>query len=173
MTETYEFPTPTTAWLVCLFFVLSKTRREGLQSIEGDLDALKTEESLFRNFPQTMQAPYLEFATDVLRMAVAGNMNTEDLSVYAEHAIAGHAVAGGADLQILKTIWLTLWASLSGYAPHHAVEFGRQAVPVAIKPTHAELEAEYRGLSQRGYKGLGWRRFSAETDELVDDFLDS
>ncbi len=103
----------------------------------------------------------------------AGNMNAEDLSVYAEHAIAGHAVAGGADMQLLKTIWLTLWASLSGFAPHHAVEFGRQAVPVAIKPTYAELEVEYRGLSQRGYKGLGWRRFSAETDELVDDFMDS
>ncbi len=173
MTETYEFPNPTTAWLVCLFFVLSKTRREGLQSIEGDLDALNTQESMFRDFPQTLQAPYLEFATDVLRMAVAGNMNAEDLSVYAEHAIAGHAVAGGADMQLLKTIWLTLWASLSGYAPHHAVEFGRQAVPVAIKPTHAALEAEYRGLSQRGYKGTGWRRVQAAVDASVDEFMDS
>ena len=53
------------------------------------------------------------------------------------------------------------------------MEFGRQAVPVAIKPTHAELEAEYRGLSKRGYQGLGWRRYPNETDELVDDFLDS
>ena len=98
----------------------------------------------------------MKFATDVLRLAISVNLNAAKVTVYVEHASAGHADEGLANIHLLKTIWLTLWASMSGYAPHHAA-----------------LAAEYRGLSQRGYKGLGWRRFSAETDELVDDFLDS
>jgi len=173
MSETYEYPTPYMAWLVCLYFVLSKARREGLMALEGDVDEPHGEQSLFRDFPQTLQEPYLEFATDLLRLAVSGHLNAEEVAVYVAHAIAGHAEEGQANLHLLKTIWLTLWASLSGYSPQSAVEFGRQAIPVRVKPTHTALETECRSLSNRGYEGTGWRRVEAHMAAAVEQFLDS
>ena len=173
MTETYEFPTPFTAWLVCIYFVLQKARRDGLMSIEGDVDTPHAEKSLFRDFPQTLQEPYLEFATDLLRVALGGNLNADEVSLYVEHAIAGHTEAGVANIQLLKTIWLIIRSAMMGYTPHEAIEFGRQAIPVAIKPTYAALKAEYQSLSQRGYQGLGLITPKATTDVLVEKFMDS
>ena len=117
MSDTYEYPTPYLAWLVCLFFLLSKIRKEGLFSIEGDVDDPSGEKSIFKDFPQTLSEPYLEFATDLFRLAVDGNLNTKKVSVYAEHAIAGHIEDGQVNIHLLKAIWLTFWATLSGYSP--------------------------------------------------------
>ncbi len=173
MSETYEYPTPYMAWLVCLFFVLSKARREGLMSLEGDADEPYGEKSMFRDFPQTLEEPYLEFATDLLRLAVRGNLNAPEVTVYVEHAIAGHAEEGLANIHLLKTIWLTLWASMSGYSPSCSVEFGRQAIPVPEKPKCLELEAECRSLDRRGYKGTGWRRVEFQMEKAVEQFMAS
>lgn len=173
MSETYEYPTPYMAWLVCLYFVLSKARREGLMSLEVDVDEPHGEKSMFRDFPQTLEEPYLEFATDLLRMMVGGNLNSEEVAVYVEHAIAGHAAEGKANTHLLKTIWLTLWSSMSGYSPHSAVEFGRQAIPMREKPKFLDLEAQCRGLYKRGYRGTGWRRVEAEINSEIDRFMDS
>ena len=173
MSETYEYPTPYMAWLVCIYFVLSKARREGLMSLEGDVDEPYGDQSIFKDFPQTLEEPYLEFATDLLRMTVSGNLNAAEVAVYVEHAIAGHAEEGQANIHLLKTIWLALWASMSGYSPHASVEFGRQAIPVRDKPKHAALEVECRSLSNRGYKGTGWRRVEASMEAAVKRFIDS
>ncbi len=173
MSETYEYPTPYMAWLVCLFFVLSKARREGLMSLEGDADEPYGEKSMFRDFPQTLEEPYLEFATDLLRLAVSGTLNAMEVTVYVEHAIAGHEEEGQANIYLLKTIWLTMWASMSGYSPNASIEFGRQAIPVRDKPKCLELEAEVRSLSKRDYRGTGWRRVEAQMEAEVDRFIDS
>jgi len=173
VSETYEYPTPYMAWLVCLFFVLSKARREGLMSLEGDVDDPQGDRSMFRDFPQTLEEPYLEFATDLLRLAVSGNLNAPEVSVYVEHAIAGHAEEGQVNIHLLKTIWLTLWASMSRYAPASSLEFGRQAIPVRNKPKHAALQAEFRCLRDRGYDGTGWRRVEANMEAAVERFMSS
>lgn len=127
------------AWLVALYEVLAKVRREGLMAIEADAEAPQAADSVFARHPLTMQCPYLDFAADLLRLMVGGNLDAGDVEVYAEHAIRGFA-AGGADAALLQCIWLTLWASLRGYAPQVAVEFGRQAIPVAQKPGFLDLE---------------------------------
>lgn len=173
MSETYEYSTPYMAWLVCLYFVLSKARKEGLMALEGDVEEPYGEKSMFKDFPQTLEEPYLEFATDLLRLAISGNLNATEVAVYVEHAIAGHVEEGQTNIHLLKTIWLTLWASMSGYSPSSSVEFGRQAIPVREKPRCLELEAECRSLRDRGYIGTGWRRAEAQMEAAVERFMES
>ena len=142
----FEYDNLHVAWLSCLFAVVSKVRKEGLMSIENDVEEPSHEDSVFARFPQVNRQPYLEFATDVLRMMVAGNLCAAEMQVYAECAIEGLRQAGAehfrerVDESLLKTIWMTLWASMNGYAPQTAIEIGRQAVPVKYKPSFVELE---------------------------------
>lgn len=157
------------AWLVCLGCLLHRVRCEGLMSIEWLIEAPLEEGSLFTRFPQVLEAPYLTFATDILRMMVGGNLNTDDMQVYAGHAIVSLMAGDGAvspnsvDESLLKTIWLTLWAGMKGYAPQVALEFGRQAIPVKQKLTYSELEKIFkstRGIcrkSESRCEGLEWQ----------------
>jgi len=166
------------AWLVCLYVVLSKVRREGLMSIEADIEYCARPESVFHQFPQTQTQPYLEFAADVLRMMVGGNLNGEELTVYAEHYIAGLTAKGGvfsgagADESLLRTIWLSLWAAMNGYAPQVAVEFGRQGVPVKLKPAFAELEELLR-TSRSQSRQQGKQRREGGLDAAAESFIAS
>ena len=49
---------------------------------------------------------------------------------------------GTKELQCIKT---TLLASMQGYAPQVAVEFGRKVLYSADRPTFAELESHVKG----------------------------
>ena len=165
------------AWLVCLYAVFSKIRREGLMSIEWHVESPEEEHSLFRSFPQTLEQPYLEFATDVLRMMVGGNLNADELKVYADHYIANlmtndGASSGGVNESLLRTIWLSLWAATSGYAPQIAVEFGRQAVPTKLKPSFIELENLLREARTLARQHSSKRR-EGSLDAAVDSFVAS
>lgn len=152
--QPYLYANAHTAWLVCLFTLMNKSRREGLIAIERDIESHEGSPA-FVLFPQTQEQPYCEFATDILRMMVAGNLDPVNLEVYANHYIAGLMTSkdtfpSGVDESLLWTIWLTLWAAMCGYAPQVAVEFGRQGVPVKLKPSFIELEGlvkEFRAAS--------------------------
>ena len=85
-----------------LFDVLSKVRKEGLMSIEGDID--KPEESpLFSKYPGVLSDHHIvEFMTDYLRLMVSGNMdafqieNLMDNEIETHHhegAVPGHCIA--------------------------------------------------------------------------------
>lgn len=196
-----------------LFDVLSKVRKEGLMSIEGDID--RPEESpLFSKYPGVMSDHHIvEFMTDYLRLMVSGNMdafqieNLMDNEIETHHhegAVPGHCIAKlgdglpafgivaavmgvvhtmesvgipPAELGILiahalvgtflgillaygfvsplsslleqkleestkmfQCVKVTLLASLNGYAPALAVEFGRKVLYSTERPTFAELE---------------------------------
>jgi chemotaxis protein MotA len=196
-----------------LFDVLSKVRKEGLMSIEGDID--RPEESpLFSKYPGVMADHHIvEFMTDYLRLMVSGNMdafqieNLMDNEIETHHhegAVPGHCIAKlgdglpafgivaavmgvvhtmesvgipPAELGILiahalvgtflgillaygfvgplaslleqkleestkmfQCVKVTLLASLNGYAPALAVEFGRKVLYSTERPTFAELE---------------------------------
>ncbi len=49
---------------------------------------------------------------------------------------------GTKEFQVIKT---TLLASMQGYAPQVAVEFGRKVLYSTERPTFAELEAHVKG----------------------------
>lgn len=199
--------------LALLFEILSKVRKEGLMSIEGDIETPDAS-PLFSKYPSIVNDHHLiEFMTDYLRLMVSGNMdalqieNLMDNELETHHhegAVAAHCIAKlgdglpafgivaavmgvvhtmesvgappaelgmliahalvGTFLGILlaygfvgplsglleqkldeasKTFQctkITLLASLNGYAPALAVEFGRKVLYSTERPTFLELE---------------------------------
>jgi chemotaxis protein MotA len=199
--------------MTLLFEVLSKVRKEGLMSIEGDVEAPE-ESPLFGKYPNVMKNHHLtEFITDYLRLMVSGNMdpfqiqNLMDNEIETHHAegeVPVHCIAKlgdglpafgivaavmgvvhtmesvhlpPAELGILiahalvgtflgillaygfvgplsslleqklhesskafECVKVTLLASLNGYAPSLAVEFGRKVLYTPERPSFSELE---------------------------------
>jgi chemotaxis protein MotA len=196
-----------------LFDVLSKVRKEGLMSIEGDIEAPE-QSPVFSKYPAVLADHHVvEFMTDYLRLMVSGNMdafqieNLMDNEIETHHhegAVPAHTIAKlgdglpafgivaavmgvvhtmesvgippselglliahalvGTFLGILlaygfvgplaslleqkleesskmfQCVKVTLLASLNGYAPALAVEFGRKVLYSTERPTFAELE---------------------------------
>jgi chemotaxis protein MotA len=196
-----------------LFDVLSKVRKEGLMSIEGDIEAPE-QSPVFSKYPAVLADHHIvEFITDYLRLMVSGNMdafqieNLMDNEIETHHhegAVPAHCIAKlgdglpafgivaavmgvvhtmesvglpPAELGILiahalvgtflgillaygfigplsslleqkleestkmfQTVKVTLLASLNGYAPALAVEFGRKVLYSTERPTFVELE---------------------------------
>ncbi len=200
-----------------LFEVLSKVRKEGLMSIEGDIDAPQ-ESPLFSKYPGVLGDHHVvEFMTDYLRLMVSGNMDAFQIENLMDNEIETHhhegmvpaaciaklgdalpafgivaAVMGvvhtmesvgippselgiliahalvGTFLGILLAygfvgplatlleqkleesskmfhcVKVTLLASLNGYAPALAVEFGRKVLFSTERPTFSELEVHIK-----------------------------
>ena len=196
-----------------LFDVLSKVRKEGLMSIEGDIEAPEAS-PLFSKYPLVLADHHIiEFMADYLRLMVSGNMdafqieNLMDNEIDTHHhegAVPAHVIAKlgdglpafgivaavmgvvhtmesvgipPAELGILiakalvgtflgillaygfvaplaslleqkldesskmfQCVKVTLLASLNGYAPALAVEFGRKVLYSTERPSFAELE---------------------------------
>jgi len=203
--------------LAMLFEILAKVRKEGLMSIEGDIENPEAS-PIFSKYPSLVHDHHvMEFVTDYLRMMVGGNLNTVeieslmDVELETHHHEAedpGHVVAkvagavpafgivvavmgvvnvmgsvgsppavlgkmiGGAlvgtflgiliaygfvepvanllekkakeDGVIFKMIKMVLLASMSGYAPQVAIEFGRKTLGSHDRPGFTELEEELK-----------------------------
>lgn len=199
--------------MALLFDVLSKVRKEGLMSIEGDIEAPE-ESPLFSKYPAVLANHHVvEFMTDYLRLMVSGNMdafqieNLMDNEIETHHhegSVPAHVIAKlgdglpafgivaavmgvvhtmesvglpPAELGILiakalvgtflgillsygfigplatvleqkldesskmfQCVKVSLLASLNGYAPALAVEFGRKVLYSTERPSFAELE---------------------------------
>jgi chemotaxis protein MotA len=206
------------ALMAMLYDTLTKARKEGLMSIEGDIE--EPEKSpLFSRYAEVSADHHLmEFITDYLRMMVSGNLNALEIenlmdneidthhheAMVPSHAIQtvadgmpafgivaavmgvvhtmgsvgrppselgqmiAHALVGtflgilfaygfigpiaklieakvdesSKELQCVK---VTLLASMQGYAPAVAVEFGRKVLYSTERPTFAELENHVKG----------------------------
>jgi chemotaxis protein MotA len=199
--------------MTLLFEILTKVRKEGLMSIEGDIDAPE-ESAIFTKYPTVLADHHIiEFITDYLRLMVSGNMdafqieNLMDNEIDTHHAegeIPVHCIAKLGDgfpafgivaavmgvvhtmasvglppaelgilianalvgtflgillaygfvspissvleqklhesSKVFQCIKVTLLASLNGYAPALAVEFGRKVLFSTERPTFSELE---------------------------------
>ncbi len=199
--------------MALLYELLSKTRKEGLMSIERDIEA-PNESALFGKYPKIQADHHLiEFITDYLRIMVSGNLNSfeienlmdneiethhheaeipshavarvgdglpafgivaavmgvvhtmesvgappSELGIMIAHALVGTflgillaygfaaplaAILGqsaGEATKILQTVKVTLLASLQGYPPALAVEFGRKVLYSTERPSFQELE---------------------------------
>ena len=92
--------------LAMLFEVLAKVRKEGLMSIENDVEN-PHESPIFGKYPAISDDHHvMEFITDYLRMMVGGNLNAleienlMDIEIETHHhevMVPGHVVAGIAD----------------------------------------------------------------------------
>lgn len=203
--------------LAMLFEILAKVRKEGLMSIEGDIENPDAS-PIFSKYSNLVHDHHvMEFVTDYLRMMVGGNLNTVEIESlmdvelethHHEAAEPGHVVSslagavpafgivvavmgvvnvmgsvgsppavlgkmiGGAlvgtflgilisygfvepvaklleqkaneGATIYKTIKMVLLASMSGYAPQVAIEFGRKALGAGVRPSFIELEEELK-----------------------------
>lgn len=199
--------------MTMLFEILTKVRKEGLMSIEGDIDSPE-ESAIFTKYPTVLADHHIiEFITDYLRLMVSGNMdafqieNLMDNEIDTHHAegeIPVHCIAKLGDgfpafgivaavmgvvhtmasvglppaelgilianalvgtflgillaygfvspissvleqklhesSKVFQCIKVTLLASLNGYAPALAVEFGRKVLFSTERPTFNELE---------------------------------
>ncbi|GGI16228.1 MAG: flagellar motor stator protein MotA [Oxalicibacterium faecigallinarum] len=199
--------------MTLLFEILSKVRKEGLMSIEGDVESPE-ESPIFSKYPAVLADHHLtEFMTDYLRLMVSGNMdafqieNLMDNEIETHHAegeIPVHCIAKLGDgfpafgivaavmgvvhtmasvglppaelgilianalvgtflgillaygfvsplssvleqklhesSKVFQCVKVTLLASLNGYAPALAVEFGRKVLFSTERPSFSELE---------------------------------
>ncbi|GHU37045.1 flagellar motor protein MotA [Betaproteobacteria bacterium] len=92
--------------LAMLFEVLAKVRKEGLMSIENDVEN-PHDSPVFSKYPSISRDHHvMEFITDYLRMMVGGNLNAleienlMDMEIETHHheaEVPGHAVSGAAD----------------------------------------------------------------------------
>jgi len=208
--------------MTLLFEVLSKVRKEGLMSIEGDIDS-PPESPIFAKYPRILADHHvMEFITDYLRLMVSGNMdafqieNLMDNEIETHHSegevpvhsiaklgdampafgivaavmgvvhtmgsvglppaelgiLIAHALVGTflgillaygfvgplASLleqklhessKMLQCVKVTLLASLNGYAPALAVEFGRKVLFSTERPSFNELEEHIKASKSR------------------------
>ena len=199
--------------MALLYEILSKVRKEGLMSVEGDVDNPK-ESPMFTKYQKILRDHHaIEFMTDYLRLMVGGNLNAMEIENLMESEIDTHhhegevpvgvvqkigdalpafgivaAVMGvvhtmgsvglppselgkliasalvGTFLgillaygfvgplagrieqrlhestKLLQCIKVTLLASLNGYSPALAVEFGRKVLFSTERPSFIELE---------------------------------
>lgn len=203
--------------LAMMYEILGKVRKEGLMSIEGDIEAPESS-PIFSKYPNIASDHHvLEFLTDYLRMMVGGNLNAFEIenlmdseieTHHQEAEIPIHAIARVADAtpafgivsavmgvvhtmgsvglppselgeligaalvgtflgilvaygfvsplasalegklheesKIYQCMKVVLLASMNGYAPQVAVEFGRKVLFSGDRPSFRELEDDLK-----------------------------
>lgn len=203
--------------LAMMYEILGKVRKEGLMSIEGDIEAPESS-PIFSKYPNIASDHHvLEFLTDYLRMMVGGNLNAFEIenlmdseieTHHQEAEVPIHAIARVADAtpafgivsavmgvvhtmgsvglppselgeligaalvgtflgiliaygfvsplaaalegklheesKIYQCMKVVLLASMNGYAPQVAVEFGRKVLFSGDRPTFRELEEDLK-----------------------------
>jgi chemotaxis protein MotA len=87
-----------------LFELLSKVRKEGLMSIEGDVE--KPEESpIFSKYPGVLADHHIvEFMTDYLRLMVSGNMDAFQIENLMDNEIETHHHEGEVPVHVIAKL---------------------------------------------------------------------
>jgi len=87
-----------------LYEVLTKIRKEGLMSIERDVEA-PHESALFSKYPQVSKDHHLlEFLTDYLRLMVSGNLNAHEIEALMDCEIETHHQEGEAPASAIQKV---------------------------------------------------------------------
>jgi chemotaxis protein MotA len=80
--------------MALLYSLLAKVRKEGLMSIEADVDE-PTESAIFTQYPNILaDHEIVEFMTDYLRLMVGGNLNAFELENLMDNEIETHHQEG-------------------------------------------------------------------------------
>ena len=80
--------------LSLLYDILAKVRKEGLMSIEGDVDD-PAKSPLFSKYPSIQRDHHVvEFITDYLRLMVGGNLNAFEIENLMDNEIETHHMEG-------------------------------------------------------------------------------
>lgn len=80
--------------MALLYDILAKVRKEGLMTIEGDVDD-PAHSPLFANYPRLLEDHHvIEFITDYLRLMVGGNLNAFEIENLMDNEIETHHEEG-------------------------------------------------------------------------------
>ncbi len=90
------------ALMALLYDILTKIRREGMMSIENDLES-PGESAVFGRYPEVSGDHHLvEFITDYLRLMVSGNLNPMEIETLMDHEIDTHHAEGDVPAQAIQ-----------------------------------------------------------------------
>jgi chemotaxis protein MotA len=90
--------------MALLYEILAKVRKEGLISIEADVDRPK-ESALFSKYPRILSNHHaVEFLTDYLRLMVGGNLNAMEIENIMDSEIETHHHEGEVPAHIIQKV---------------------------------------------------------------------
>jgi len=85
-----------------LYEVLSKARKEGLMSLEADVEHPK-ESPIFAKYPKVADDHHaVEFLTDYLRLMVGGNLNAHEIESLMDSEIDTHHAEGEVPVHVIQ-----------------------------------------------------------------------
>jgi chemotaxis protein MotA len=88
--------------MALLYDILSKVRKEGLMTIENDVEE-PAKSALFTKYPRVIANQDLtEFLTDYLRLMVGGNLNTFEIENLMDNEIETHHQEGEVPVQAIQ-----------------------------------------------------------------------
>jgi chemotaxis protein MotA len=88
--------------MALLYDILSKVRKEGLMTIENDVEE-PAKSALFNKYPRIAADHHLmEFLTDYLRLMVGGNLNTFEIENLMDNEIETHHQEGEVPVQAIQ-----------------------------------------------------------------------
>jgi chemotaxis protein MotA len=90
--------------MAMLFEILTKARKEGLMSIEGDIEEPEAS-PIFSKYPSVMGDHHLvEFMTDYLRLMVSGNMDAFQIENLMDNEIETHHHEGEVPVHVIAKV---------------------------------------------------------------------
>jgi chemotaxis protein MotA len=90
--------------MTLLFEILSKVRKEGLMSIEGDVESPE-ESPIFSKYPTILADHHIvEFMTDYLRLMVSGNMDAFQIENLMDNEIETHHAEGEVPAHVIAKV---------------------------------------------------------------------
>ncbi|MGZ8197091.1 MAG: flagellar motor stator protein MotA [Burkholderiales bacterium] len=90
--------------MALLYDILAKVRKEGLMTIENDVEEPE-KSALFSKYPRiTSDHHLLEFLTDYLRLMVGGNLNTFEIENLMDNEIETHHQEGEVPVQTIQRV---------------------------------------------------------------------
>jgi chemotaxis protein MotA len=90
--------------MALLYDILAKARKEGLMSLETDVDRPQ-ESPLFTKYRVIFQDQHaIEFMTDYLRLMVGGNLNAIELESLMDSEIETHHLEGEVPVQVIQRV---------------------------------------------------------------------
>jgi chemotaxis protein MotA len=88
--------------MALLYDILSKVRKEGLMTIENDVEE-PAKSALFTKYPRVVANHHLmEFVTDYLRLMVGGNLNAFEIENLMDNEIETHHQEGEVPVQAIQ-----------------------------------------------------------------------
>lgn len=154
--------------LVTIFLIFQKVRRQGLMSIEADIERPRASALFITVAPfDEANAVIYTVLCDALRLIVSGNLETSGMIRYLASARKTSNLSKKQQ-SLFDALESCIVAILDGCTPSNAVEYGRQCIPAHLKPGFTEFEDYLRALRQKKDSILSKAEIDASLVRLFD-----